>query len=82
MTVRVLIGDVFDRLAELLDESVHCVVTSPPYFALRDYGVEGAIGLVADRLGRDAILIELNPEYADMARARIADDAPLIAEVP
>ena len=45
MTVRVITGDVFDRLAELPDESVHCVVTSPPYFALRDYGVEGAIGL-------------------------------------
>ena len=45
MTVRVLTGDVFDRLAELPDESVHCVVTSPPYFALWDYGVEGAIGL-------------------------------------
>ena len=45
MTVTVLTGDVFDRLAELPDESVHCVVTSPPYFALRDYGVEGAIGL-------------------------------------
>ncbi len=35
----------FNRLAELPDESVHCAVTSPPYFALRDYGVEGAIGL-------------------------------------
>ena len=45
MTVRVLTGDVFDHLDELPDESVHCVVTSPPYFALRDYGVEGAIGL-------------------------------------
>ncbi len=45
MTVRILTGDVFDRLAELPDESVHCVVSSPPYWGLRDYGVEGAIGL-------------------------------------
>ncbi len=45
MTVRILVGDVFDRLAELPDESVHCVATSPPYFGLRDYGVKGAIGL-------------------------------------
>ena len=45
MTVRVLTGDVFDHLAELPDESVHCVVTSPPYWGMRDYGVEGAIGL-------------------------------------
>ncbi len=44
---RILIGDVRDKLAELPDESVHCVVTSPPYFGLRDYGVEGQIGLEA-----------------------------------
>ena len=31
----------------LADESIHCVVTSPPYFGLRDYGVGGAIGLEA-----------------------------------
>jgi|TARA_Y100000294_G_scaffold31103_1_gene26281 DNA modification methylase len=29
-------------------------------------------GLVADRLGRDAVLIEINPNYADMAAARIS----------
>jgi hypothetical protein len=29
-----------DRLAELPDESVHCCVTSPPYYGLRDYGTE------------------------------------------
>jgi len=45
MTVRILIGDVFDRLAGLDAESVHCCVVSPPYWGLRDYGVEGQIGL-------------------------------------
>ncbi len=45
MTVKILVGDVFDRLAELPDKSVHCVVTSPPYWGLRDYGVSGQIGL-------------------------------------
>lgn len=45
MTVTVLIGDVYDRLRELPDESVHCVVTSPPYWGLRDYGEPGQIGL-------------------------------------
>ena len=35
---RILTGDVTGRLAELPDESVHCVVTSPPYWGLRDYG--------------------------------------------
>jgi len=38
MTVQILIGDVRARLREMPDESVHCVVTSPPYWGLRDYG--------------------------------------------
>jgi DNA modification methylase len=48
---------------------------------LDPFGGAGTTGLVADRLGRDAILCELNPTYAAMARERIADDAPLIANV-
>lgn len=39
------VGDVRDVLRELPEESVHCVVTSPPYWALRDYGVDGQLGL-------------------------------------
>ena len=38
-------GDVLDRLREMPSESVHCVVTSPPYWGLRSYGVDGAYGL-------------------------------------
>jgi DNA modification methylase len=45
MTVRILIGDCRDKLRELPDASVHCCVTSPPYFGLRDYGHEGQMGL-------------------------------------
>lgn len=45
MTVSILIGDVRARLAEMADNSFDCVVTSPPYWGLRDYGVEGQIGL-------------------------------------
>ena len=45
MTVRILRGDCRDRLKDLPDESVHCVVTSPPYWGLRDYRVDGQIGL-------------------------------------
>jgi DNA modification methylase len=37
VTVSILIGDVRDRLRSLPDESVHCVVTSPPYWGLRSY---------------------------------------------
>lgn len=39
------VGDVRKRLAEMEPDSVDCVVTSPPYWGLRDYGVEGQIGL-------------------------------------
>ncbi len=45
MRVRILVGDCLDLLRTLPEESVHCVVTSPPYWGLRDYGVQGAIGL-------------------------------------
>ena len=45
MEVRILQGDVLSRLGDLPDESVDCVVTSPPYYGLRDYGMEGQIGL-------------------------------------
>jgi DNA modification methylase len=37
--------DALAALARMPDESVQCVVTSPPYWALRDYAVEGQIGL-------------------------------------
>jgi len=46
---------------------------------LDPFGGAGTTGLVADRLQRRAILIELNPAYAEMARRRIYNDAPLFA---
>lgn len=39
MSYKILQGHVLDRLRELPDNSVHCVVTSPPYYGLRDYGL-------------------------------------------
>ena len=48
---------------------------------LDPFGGAGTTGLVADRLQRNALLIELNPEYAEMARKRIRGDSPLFAEV-
>jgi DNA modification methylase len=44
MSVRIIIGDAREQLKLLPSESVHCIVTSPPYFGLRDYGVAGQIG--------------------------------------
>ena len=46
MTVRVITGEAFAALRDMPDESVHCVVTSPPYWGLRSYGGDpGMIGL-------------------------------------
>lgn len=39
------VGDVREVLRRLPAESVHCCVTSPPYWGLRDYGVDGQLGL-------------------------------------
>lgn len=44
MSYRLLTGDALVSLRELPNESVHCVVTSPPYWGLRDYGMESQIG--------------------------------------
>lgn len=45
MSAAVLVGDVRATLRRMPDASVDCVVTSPPYWGLRDYGVPGQIGL-------------------------------------
>lgn len=41
----ILKGDVLEQLRALPDECVDCIITSPPYYSLRDYGVEGQLGL-------------------------------------
>lgn len=45
LTADVLVGDNRKRLQELPDKSIQTVVTSPPYFGLRDYGHDEQIGL-------------------------------------
>lgn len=42
---RIINGDSLNVLKTLSDCSIDCCVTSPPYYALRDYGVDGQIGL-------------------------------------
>lgn len=44
----ILFGDALEQLKTLESEIVDCCVTSPPYFMLRDYGVDGQIGLEED----------------------------------
>ena len=48
---------------------------------LDPFGGSGTVGLVAERLRRDAILIELHPDYVALASGRIQGDAPLFADV-
>jgi DNA modification methylase len=45
MSFKIIPGDCLEVLKTLPAESVHCCVTSPPYWGLRDYGVDGQIGL-------------------------------------
>ena len=40
----ILHGDSAEILKTLPPDSVHCCVTSPPYYGLRDYGISGQIG--------------------------------------
>lgn len=66
-----------DKLAEI------CILAGCPKggMVLDPFGGAGTTGLIADRLGRNAILIELNPEYAAIARRRIEGDAPMFTKV-
>jgi DNA modification methylase len=45
MAIEIIEGDCRSVLKELADQSVNCIVTSPPYFGLRDYGVADQMGL-------------------------------------
>ena len=52
-----------------------------PCVCLDPFSGAGTVGLVAQRLQRDAVLIEISPEYAEMSRKRIHGDMPLFANV-
>lgn len=60
-----------------------CILAGAPVggMVLDPFGGAGTTGLVADRLGRNCTLIELNPEYAAMAQRRIAGDAGMFGNV-
>lgn len=60
-----------------------CILAGCPAggMVLDPFGGAGTTGLVADRLGRNAVLIELNAEYAAMAERRIRTDAGMLADI-
>src|SRR3974377_1584629 len=45
MSTHIIVRDCLEALCKLPDESGHCVVQSPPYWGLRDYGIAGQLGL-------------------------------------
>jgi DNA modification methylase len=73
MSTQILQGDCRDLLKTLPDASVHCVVTSPPYFGLRDYGVDGQIGLEASP---EAFVAEMVAVFREVRRV-LRDDGTL-----
>ncbi len=73
MTATILQGDCLSILATLPDQSVQCCVTSPPYYGLRDYGVEGQIGLEETP---DAYVAKLVAVFREVRRV-LRDDGVL-----
>lgn len=73
MSVRILTGDCRDMLKTLPEQSVHCCVTSPPYFGLRDYGVDGQIGMEPTP---DEFVAELVAVFREVRRV-LRDDGTL-----
>ena len=69
-TADILVGDARECLATIADQTVQCCVTSPPYFGLRDYGVDGQIGLEPTP---DAYVQQLVAVFREVRRV-LADD--------
>lgn len=62
------VGDCRELLRQLPDESIQCVVTSPPYWGLRDYGVDGQLGLEATPADYVAGMVEVFREVRRVLR--------------
>lgn len=68
MSHKILHGDCIEMLRTLSDASVHCCVTSPPYWGLRDYGHDGQIGLEATPEAYVARMVEVFREVRRVLR--------------
>lgn len=68
MTVTIMIGDVREQLALIASDSIHCCVTSPPYWGLRDYGVDGQIGLESSPAEFIAVMVDVFKEVRRVLR--------------
>src|SRR5688572_13996572 len=72
-SVQLLNGDVLDMLKTLPSEYVQTVVTSPPYWGLRDYGIEGQLGLEPTP---DAYVAKMVSVFSEVRRV-LKDDGTL-----
>ena len=61
--------------------SCKCNGEIKPGVVLDPFGGSGTVGVVAGRLGRDSIIIEISEEYAEIAEKRIVDDCPMLNQV-
>ena len=61
-TSRIITADVINGLKNLESKSIQCVVTSPPYWGLRDYEVEGQLGLEKTQRPLDAGLRDMDAQ--------------------
>jgi DNA modification methylase len=68
VTISILQGDCRETMRGLPAESVHTCVTSPPYWGLRDYGVEGQLGLEATPEEYVAKMVEVFREVKRVLR--------------
>jgi DNA modification methylase len=68
LSVEIIHGDCRAALELMPSASVHCVVTSPPYYGLRDYGVDGQIGLEASVAEHMQTLVEVFREVKRVLR--------------
>lgn len=72
-TITLLHGDALEHARTLPDGSVDCIVTSPPYYGLRDYGTEGQYGLEES----PAAYVETMRALFSELRRVLADDGTL-----
>jgi DNA modification methylase len=80
ITTQPFTGAHFATMPPELAERCIKASSKPGDTILDPFGGAGTTGLVADRLARNAILCELNPEYVKIARERIINDAPLFCQ--
>lgn len=82
-TVTLHHGDALAVLARMPDGSVDCIVTSPPYLGLRDYGVTGTTGMVAARHGHRYVGIDQSSAFLDLSlRTRLRQGALIEGDTP